>query len=249
MKIPVMCLATLLMAACNPPAPDTSQANASAKPDAMTDAAAAMADVAASADSARTGDSAFGDQMAADAVAGDAVPVAPAGPAKPSFDCAKARSEAETLVCSDAELAALDRRMAEVYAQAKSAGTDENLPAMQRGWVKGRDECWKNDDTRQCVIEEYKTRLVQLQLDSNKVSVPTPVEYSCGDNSKRFTAVFYNDLDPQAAVLTWGDDQAIVFPARSGSGSKYTRAGVEFWEHQGEVTVDFYGTGFTCTTP
>ncbi|WP_093294643.1 hypothetical protein [Pseudoxanthomonas sp. CF385] len=33
-------------------------------------------------------------------------------PVPPSFDCAKAASEAEKLVCGDAELAALDRQLA-----------------------------------------------------------------------------------------------------------------------------------------
>ena len=40
----------------------------------------------------------------------------PTGPVAPSFDCAKAESEAETMVCADYGLAALDNRLAEVYA-------------------------------------------------------------------------------------------------------------------------------------
>jgi uncharacterized protein len=58
--------------------------------------------------------------------------------------------------------------------------------------------------------------------------------------------VFYNQLDPQAAVLTWGNDQAIVFPVPAASGARYGREGVDFWEHQGEATVEFYGTRMTC---
>ena len=37
----------------------------------------------------------------------------------PSFDCAKAESGAEKLICEDAGLARLDRRVAERYAAAK----------------------------------------------------------------------------------------------------------------------------------
>lgn len=161
--------------------------------------------------------------------------------APPSFDCAKAASEAEKLVCTDAELAALDRQLATRYAEAKDAD-----PAMQRGWVKGRDECWKADDVRLCVLESYRTRLVELAIHAPGLVVPKAVEYRCDDNSKPFTMTFYNDLDPAAAVMTWGNDQAIVFPQPAASGAKYGRSGIEYWEHQGEASVDFFGNKLSC---
>ena len=76
--------------------------------------------------------------------------------------------------------------------------------------------------------------------------VPTTVEYRCSDNRKPFTMVYYNDIDPQAAVMTWGNDQAIVFPQPAASGAKYGRVGIEYWEHQGEATVDFFGNKLSC---
>jgi len=100
------------------------------------------------------------------------------------------------------------------------------------------------------VLEAYQTRLVELQIARGAQVVPAPVEYACGDNSKPFTAVFYNDIDPRSAVLTYGgDSQAIVFAQPSGSGSKYARDQVTFWEHQGEATVSWYGTELKCTVP
>ena len=77
----------------------------------------------------------------------------------PSFDCAKAQSAAEKLVCGDAELAALDRLLADRVAaalaavrtlDAGAAEAEDELHAYQRGWVKGRDECWKVEDRRAC---------------------------------------------------------------------------------------------------
>lgn len=50
---------------------------------------------------------------------------APLSVYRPSFDCTKARSDAERLVCGDAELAAEDVQLAEVYARAKAAVTDQ----------------------------------------------------------------------------------------------------------------------------
>ena len=64
------------------------------------------------------------------------------GQASPSFDCSKAESSAEKLVCEDAELARLDRLGADRYAAALDAvrGLDsgaseaeDQLRASQRG--------------------------------------------------------------------------------------------------------------------
>ena len=175
-------------------------------------------------------------------------PATAAADAKPSFDCAAAASDAEKLVCSDPALAALDRRLAEVFARSKAApGADQSrLAADQRGWVKGRDDCWKSVERSRCVSEAYMTRTVQLQLDNGETTVPEAAAYDCDDNSKRFTVVYYNDLDPKSAVVTWGDDQAIAFLMMAASGARYGREGMEIWEHQGELSVDFYGNRFTC---
>ena len=183
----------------------------------------------------------------APAAATDAGPApAPVDAAAPSFDCAKAASDAEKLVCADPELARLDRQLAQRYAQVKDRPESQQAVAMQRGWVKGRDDCWKADDRTRCVREAYQTRLVELAINGGDVVVPTPVEYRCDDNSRPFTAVFYNDIDPQAAVITWGDDQATAYPQPTPRGARYGRQGLDFWEHQGEAKIDFYGKALTC---
>ncbi len=164
----------------------------------------------------------------------------------PSFDCAKAQSESEKLVCGDARLAALDRQLAALYKRVQTSPDELDIAAEQRGWVKGRDACWQAVDRHRCLVESYQTRIVELNIGSGGVPAPTPVKYQCDDASKPVSVVFYNELDPQAAVVSWGRDQAIVFPAQAASGSRYTREGVEFWEHQGEATLDFYGTTMSC---
>lgn len=211
MKSPLLCFPLLLLAACAPETP----APVATAPAPAPAATAPAANVAA--------------------------PETAPALAPPSFDCAKAASEAEKLVCTDAELAALDRQLATRYAEAKDAD-----PAMQRGWAKGRDECWKADDVRLCVLESYRTRLVELAIHAPGLVVPKAVEYRCDDNSKPFTMTFYNDLEPAAAVMTWGNDQAIVFPQPAASGAKYGRSGIEYWEHQGEASVDFFANKLSC---
>jgi uncharacterized protein YecT (DUF1311 family) len=84
----------------------------------------------------------------------------------PSFDCAKASHEVEELICKDAELADLDRSLADLYAVVlKNTPESEQkmLKAEQRGWVKGRNDCWKSSDERGCVKREYKARISELK--------------------------------------------------------------------------------------
>ncbi|AWV08109.1 MliC family protein [Marilutibacter maris] len=166
----------------------------------------------------------------------------------PSFDCREVVGEDERLICDDPGLAALDRRLDAAYREALEAAGDgrDTLKATQIGWLKGRGDCWKAEDKVNCVREAYLTRLVDLQINSGAVVVPTPVEYRCDDDGKPFTATFYNDLDPRAAVLTWGNDQAIVFARPAASGTRYGREGLDFREHQGEVRVDFHGNALVC---
>ncbi len=93
-----------------------------------------------------------------------AAPLAQAG--QPSFDCSKASHEAEKLICENSDLATLDRSLAELYATVlKNTPASEQgaLKTEQRGWVKGRDECWKSADQHGCIKSEYEMRINELK--------------------------------------------------------------------------------------
>jgi uncharacterized protein YecT (DUF1311 family) len=85
---------------------------------------------------------------------------------QPSFDCSKASSSIEKLICSDNELAKLDRSLADLYKVLLNnlpSNQKQHLKAEQRGWVKGRNECWKSSNLRRCVKSEYELRIKQLK--------------------------------------------------------------------------------------
>jgi len=172
-------------------------------------------------------------------------PTATASPTlqPPSFDCAKAQSEAEQQVCGDARLAAL-------YKRVQTSPDELDIAAEQRGWIKGRDACSRAVDPHRCLVESYQTRLVELTLNAGGIQVPAKVEYRCDDNSKPVTAVFYNDIDPTAAVISWGNDQAIVFPVpvtrEENNGGRWGREGVDLRTHNDQTTLEFYGTTLQC---
>jgi len=181
---------------------------------------------------------------------------APTGPG-PSFDCAKATTPSEKIVCGDADLSALDRTLAAAYAKGLSASsewaeTDRIASrAAQRAWLAERDRCANAGDPKDCVTSAYQRRIAELQIRNGDLGpVPATVEYRCqGLEGAPVTAVYYSRTEPPSAVITVGDKQVIAFIARSGSGARYIAAGVELWEHHGEATLTWIGKTYTCKVP
>ncbi|GIU19140.1 MliC family protein [Shewanella sp. MBTL60-007] len=172
-------------------------------------------------------------------------------PMSPSFDCTKAQGQVETLICHDGELAQLDRQMAQVYkAAVVNIPAVEQPKAMQRGWIKGRNDCWKAQDVRECTLQNYKGRIIELQIQGGLLEVPPAVVFDCGVHPQ-ISAVFYTQLDPVTAVFTFssekvGEQQLLATNVRSGSGAKYQGRNFEFWEHQGEASVRFFDDSYRC---
>jgi len=167
-----------------------------------------------------------------------------------SFDCAKPANKAQQLVCGDPQLTELDRRMQTAYQQALARpGADAaTLTTAQSAFTTIRDGCADFVDVRTCLVEAYQTRVVELAIADPATVAPPVVTYNCPADSGPLTAQFYNELDPKTAVLNWKGTRIILFIQPSGSGARYGRQGSEYWEHQGEVTLDLSGTKFVCST-
>ncbi|WP_394560966.1 MliC family protein [Aquipseudomonas alcaligenes] len=161
--------------------------------------------------------------------------------AAPSFDCAKveAGSIAE-LVCQTPQLAQLDVKLAEVYQQASAKAQNEHPPmlkAEQRGWLKGRDECWKADDKPQCVADSYTRRIAELQARYQLIAGKGPVFYQCdGQPAKEVVATYYA-TEPPTALVEFGDSSSLMYLQPSGAGARYQGQNESLWEHQGEAVV------------
>jgi uncharacterized protein/heat shock protein HslJ len=172
---------------------------------------------------------------------------------RPSFDCAKASGSVEKMICSDPSLVALDRRLADVYAAAvKKAGTPApaSLTAEQRGWLKRRNECWKEADAAgACVEREYQTRIVEIQAKSRLVSFTGPVRYQCqGPAGQRDALVVtFHRTEPPSAIVERSDRTVLAVLVPAGSGAKYEGPNLMFWERQGEAQVAWMGADLKCT--
>jgi hypothetical protein len=74
----------------------------------------------------------------------------------PSFDCAKAKTAVEKIICGDDQLAHLDVAVALDYLQ-----MPEKDRANHRAWLRSRDAC----TTRACLLEQYETRMIDAVIE------------------------------------------------------------------------------------
>jgi len=175
--------------------------------------------------------------------------------ASPSFSCAKPSGAAEQAICKDDTLAALDRETARLYALAVGtpdlgAKQKKELVAFQRGWIKGRNDCWKAEDAKACIRESYMVRIGELRgqfasarsKDKQGVS-HGPVAVRCPDGAA-FKATFVN-VDPSLALLASTDRSLVLTVARSASGARYTATTPQgdalLWQKGPEALVQLPG--------
>jgi uncharacterized protein len=165
----------------------------------------------------------------------------------PSFSCDKVKSGSiEEMICKDSGLSALDRKLSGVYVAASTKAGNEHpavLKSEQRGWVKGRNDCWKSDDQRKCVEGAYQYRIAELQARYRLVAGTGPVTYVCDGNPRNEVVVMFFPTESPTLVAEHGDSVSLMFQQPSGSGTKYQGRNETFWEHQGEALITWgYGS-------
>jgi uncharacterized protein len=74
----------------------------------------------------------------------------------PSFDCAKAKTSVEKMICGDEGLARSDQAVAMLYRFAPRKA--QMFPHDQREWLEMRDRC----TDRACLIDAYEERIWDL---------------------------------------------------------------------------------------
>lgn len=105
-----------------------------------------------------------------------------------SFDCARASSAQEKLICKSEQLSELDLQLDEAYRAAKShsdSAKAKDLTAQQRQWLGNvRNRC-KNAD---CLLKAYVGRLNEFDPLADK-------ELTCAEMRKSPQLVFVNTID------------------------------------------------------
>jgi len=158
-----------------------------------------------------------------------------------SYSCDKVKTNSiEEMICNDNELSALDHKLSAIYSEASKKAINEHPPflkAEQRGWIKGRNECWKHFDKRRCVRDEYQRRIAELQAKYRLVPSNGPVRFFCDGNPANEVIVTFFQTAPPTLIAERGDSISLMYSEPSGSGTKYRGRNEIFWEHQGEATI------------
>lgn len=176
--------------------------------------------------------------------------------ADPTFDCNKAASSAEEAICASDDLAALDRELAAHYARAvKDAGLGAErlaeLKAMQRGWIKGRDDCWKSSvGLEQCVAAEYAFRIAEIRTGyaasrDGESGSAGPFPYVCDGMDIPLSVVFVNAGTPRAVVSN-RDGAFVATAGPAGSGVRYVDGETVFHTKGQDAILTRDGNTWTC---
>lgn len=176
----------------------------------------------------------------------------------PSFNCARVQGEVEKLICSDPALAASDRKLDTVYkaALAKASGKlAARLRAEQRGWVKGRHDCWKAngqqtwitatwtvDTVKACVEAQYRLRTSELQAVWRLVA-PQSVSYACQGNPANEVVASFFGTDPATIRLERGDRSATLWQVGAANAGHYEGQNVSLVRRDRAVEVSWLDTG------
>lgn len=179
----------------------------------------------------------------------------------PTFDCTAAEAEAEKMVCDDSALAKLDRELGAIYDKAVAvvkgldAGAKEavdELKAYQRGWIGGRNECWKADDKRACIVDAYRKREAELVAKYQLKEPMNVVTWTCDGNPANEVVTYFYDTPLPSVRIERGDTVDVATQVMSGSGAKYEGSfGRSIWFKGDEATyreADPDGAEVTCTT-
>lgn len=95
-----------------------------------------------------------------------------AGAQAASFDCSKARSLPERMICGDVPLSEMDDRLAAAYARVLQVTlAPDRLRAEQRQWVVKRNRCLDAE----CLTDAYRRRTTVL-IGGNDPSAPAQTQ-------------------------------------------------------------------------
>ncbi len=103
-----------------------------------------------------------------------------------SFDCDKAGTKVEKMICADPELSKLDEELGKAYNKALEANSDQaSIKQKQRDWLKERNKCANSE----CIRTRYQDRIANLGKTVSEVSQPTkqdnPLVFKLEDGNDR----------------------------------------------------------------
>ena len=145
----------------------------------------------------------------------------------------------DQLICSDQQLLKQDQQLAEVYQQALLKAANEKPPllkAEQRGWIKGKAECWKEDDKKACASMLYTQRIAELQARYELLPASKKLLLSCENNPANEISLRYYPTTPATLIADYGDQVSLMYQQADQS---YVGRNEKLSEQDGVFTVQW----------
>lgn len=151
------------------------------------------------------------------------------------FDCAKASSQTEEIICAAPALSELDGEMTRLYQLVfQELGGEprkrNQLKATQRGFLKERDDCWKAEDRNQCVRDVTAYQIAELRALSSEaqkggMADPSagPFSFQCPGVNYKLKVTFAGQIQ-KLAIVAWHENKLVLWQAPSSDG-KYEYRG------------------------
>jgi uncharacterized protein len=149
-----------------------------------------------------------------------------------SFDCGKASSRVERLICTNKEISALDDSLSELYSAEVERKEIVDLRASQKKWLANRNACV---DVL-CVTSHYERRIAELACDPKGQMAGSAI----GSNQCSYFSL--RDLDRELVVL---EDRYGKKVAEASNNPEYTKrtfaAEQKAWRDYRSMQCEFNG--------
>lgn len=150
----------------------------------------------------------------------------------------------------------------------RDPGIDPSIKALREAspgaWTKSRDDCWRDDELRRCVVDAYARRIAEIRSiskaarDAEGGASIGPLAFQCEGILRELVATFIN-TEPGAVHLQWigpgrppADGDVTLLRAAAASGARYQgqAQGGEwtFWNQGREATLTIPGRGDVACT-
>lgn len=149
-----------------------------------------------------------------------------------SFDCGKASSRVERLICANNDISALDDLLSEIYVAEVERAEIAGLRASQKSWLSTRNSCADVS----CVSFQYEQRIAELSCDpKSQMSGSAIGSNQCSHYSLRV-------LDRELAALEERYGKKMAVESNNSEYIKLTFAAERnAWRVYRVAQCDFYG--------
>ncbi|MDO8343503.1 MAG: lysozyme inhibitor LprI family protein [Cellvibrio sp.] len=118
-----------------------------------------------------------------------------------SFDCSKAKTKIEKIICLSPEISKKDEELAKIYYAVNNASANNQfLIEKQKKWLKERNKC----DSDKCLLEKYSERIgvIENWLDNEK-KIDDFFLYRTYVGGDRYSMSVYGEMTIDKEYLSW----------------------------------------------